>query len=173
MGVNIEGHIFLTGIMGCGKSSIGRQLASLYQRTFLDLDEHIEHVQNCTISEIFKNRGEAYFRDLETSALKQIASKKNHTKLVIATGGGIVLRPENVQFMSMMGTIVWIDRPLENILDDIALSNRPVLAGDKNQLKKVMQERQAIYHQSAHIHFSNQYSNADAACIVLSKLLER
>lgn len=87
-----DSNIYLVGFMGAGKSTVGRLLARVLEREFLDLDEQIAAHANRSISEIFAAEGEEGFRERESTALRQIAQRQN---LVIALGGGAVLRDEN------------------------------------------------------------------------------
>jgi shikimate kinase len=79
-------HIVLIGFMGSGKTTVGKMLADVLHMEFLDMDSYIEKQQNCTIKEIFADRGEAYFRELESKTLSDILSKSK--KMVVSTGGG-------------------------------------------------------------------------------------
>ena len=94
-------NILLTGFMGAGKTTVGKKLSKRLGYFFIDTDREIEKEQGCTISEIFKYGGEICFRDLETNMLQQLQSKQN---LVIATGGGMVMRQENRNLMQNLGT---------------------------------------------------------------------
>ena len=130
-------NIVLIGMPGSGKSTIGKALAETLGREFLDTDDMITEMHG-VISDIFANKGEAYFRDIETQAVKE-ASKKSG--FVIATGGGAVLRKENVTALKQNGLVFFLNRPLENI---IPTSDRP-LSSDIQALKKRFEERYSIY----------------------------
>lgn len=88
--------IFLVGMMGCGKSSVGFELSKISDYRYLDLDSEIEKDFGCTISEIFSNYGEERFRQAESAKLKVLADKKN---LIVATGGGIILNSGNLELL--------------------------------------------------------------------------
>lgn len=105
-------NIFLCGFMGCGKTTVGKFLASITGMKFIDMDVFIEENAGKSVSDIFKNHGEAYFRALETEAAKKL-SKMNG--LVVATGGGAVISPENTALFKSGGYIVLIDVPLKII----------------------------------------------------------
>ena len=130
-------NIVLIGMPGSGKSTIGKALAEKLGRYFIDTDDVITE-KHGVISDIFANKGEVYFRDIETQAVKE-ASKKSG--FVIATGGGAVLRKENVTALKQNGLVFFLNRPLENI---IPTSDRP-LSSDIQALKKRFEERYSIY----------------------------
>lgn len=149
-------RIYLTGIMGSGKSSIGKILAKECDFLFFDLDDQIEKKYGMTISEIFANKGETVFRDYEKQMLREISMNQRG---IIATGGGIILRNDNIDFMRAHGLVVFIDRPLEKIISDIDHSRRPLLRDGKDKLYQIFEERIERYHASAHIVFLNDYAN--------------
>ena len=130
-------NIVLIGMPGSGKSTIGKALAERLGRDFIDTDDMIKE-KHGVISEIFAQKGEEYFRDIEAIAVKE-ASK--NSGVVIATGGGAVLRQENVTALKQNGVIFFLNRPLEDI---IPTSDRP-LSSDIDALKKRFDERYGIY----------------------------
>ncbi|MEN9222156.1 MAG: shikimate kinase, partial [Thermostichus sp. BF3_bins_97] len=98
-------NIYLIGMMASGKSTLGAELAAQLGCQFFDTDVLVEQVAGCPIPQIFADQGEAAFRDLETQVLAQLSS---YTRLVIATGGGIVLRPQNWSYLHH-GLTLWLD----------------------------------------------------------------
>lgn len=164
------GHVFLTGMMGSGKSSIGSILASLLEFEFLDLDDRIEREQGCSIAQIFAECGEEGFRDAESQALRA-AVLQEESRWVVATGGGVILRDENVVFMKANGVIVLIDRPIEIIERDIETGRRPLLAGGTARLHAVHRERSQRYRATCDVCFVNQYTDAATAANALAQLL--
>ena len=108
-------NIVLIGMPGCGKTSIGKILSEKINLEFYDVDKYIEEMTDELISSLFK-KGEEYFRDTESSAIKEICKKEN---IVISTGGGVIKREENIKELKEKGKIFFIDRPLENIINDI------------------------------------------------------
>lgn len=134
-------NIVLIGMPGSGKTTTGKALAEKTGKTFVDTDEIIVSGYG-NISDIFAVRGETFFRDAETEAVKE-ASTLNGA--VIATGGGAVLRKENVDFLRQNGKLFFLNRPLEDI---IPTSDRP-LSSDCEALKKRFDERFDIYLSSA------------------------
>ncbi len=103
-------RIYLIGLPGSGKSSVGKELASKINFEFIDLDLYIEKNSFLFIDEIFHEYGEKYFRDLETNFLKEVSLNDN---VVISCGGGIVVREENKKYMD--GLVIYIDSDLEEI----------------------------------------------------------
>ena len=130
-------NIVLIGMPGSGKSTIGKALAEKLGREFVDTDDMIKE-KHGIISEIFASKGEKYFRDIETQAVKE-ASKRSG--IVIATGGGAILRQENVTALRQNGAVFFLNRPLEDI---IPTSDRP-LSSDIESLRKRFEERYPIY----------------------------
>ncbi len=136
--LSLKQNIVLVGMPGCGKSTIGKALAKKLNREFVDTDELIIKNEGKPIPEIFKSFGEKYFRDAETKAIKEASSKNC---LVIATGGGAVLRKENIDALSSNGKIFFLNRPVEDILPT---GDRP-LSSNMSDLKKRFDERYPIY----------------------------
>ncbi|MBR5437611.1 MAG: ATP-binding protein [Clostridia bacterium] len=135
--LNEKRNIVLIGMPGSGKSTIGKALSEALGKTFVDTDDIIKE-EHGDISRIFSEKGEKFFRDAETDAVKSVALKNN---LVIATGGGAVLREENVSSLKHNGILFFLDRPLEDI---IPTDDRP-LSKDIDALKKRYEERYDIY----------------------------
>lgn len=131
-------NIVLTGMPGCGKSTVGREIARALSMDFVDTDDEIVKDAGMSIPEIFAREGEKAFRDRETAAIKRVSALQ-HT--VIATGGGAVLREENVDLLKENGRIYFIDRPFEFL---VTSSDRP-LSSDRKMLKKRLDERYDIY----------------------------
>ncbi|NER06556.1 MAG: shikimate kinase, partial [Okeania sp. SIO3C4] len=102
-------NLYLVGMMGAGKTTVGELLAKDLGYRFLDMDSLISQVAGKSINEIFADRGEAGFRQLETNVLAEVSSYKN---LTIATGGGIVINPFNWSYLQH-GIVVWLDVPIE------------------------------------------------------------
>lgn len=152
-------NIILIGMPGCGKSTIGKQLAKSLGFAFVDLDFMIEKNIGKKISDIFKESGESGFRRLETAAFDASVKMKN---CVIATGGGIVTVAENSD-TAKKGLTVFIDRPLECISSDIKTSDRPLLAENGiKRLEKLYNERYDKYLSWADIRIINNKTAADA-----------
>ncbi|MBR3978785.1 MAG: AAA family ATPase [Oscillospiraceae bacterium] len=138
-------NIVLIGMPGSGKSTIGKALAQALNMAFVDTDEVIVERAQTSIPEIFAAQGEKAFRDLETAAITEVSKNQN---TVIATGGGAVLRTENVKLLSQNGRIYFLDRPLSAIE---ATADRP-LSSSREALEQRYKERYHIYRKSAHVH---------------------
>ena len=121
----IDRHIFLIGMAGSGKSSLGKKTASRLRLPYIDTDSRITQMLGLTVTEIFAQYGEEAFRNAETNTLINLMDEPPS---LISTGGGAVLNPLNYEIMRNQGIIVLIDRPLEQIMSDIKLDRRPLLA---------------------------------------------
>lgn len=136
-------NIVLCGFMGCGKTTVGRRLAALTGRKFIDTDAYIEKKAGLTVSEIFSKYGEAYFRELEHKCVTEIAQNAN---CIIATGGGTVLDERNVLALKNNGSLFFLDVPFETIFSPISNSNRPLVkALSKEDLEILFEARRSAY----------------------------
>ena len=131
-------NIVLIGMPGCGKTTAGKILKKRFGRELIDTDRLIEQKAEMKVSEIFEKFGESEFRRLETEAIKEIS---NQNSIIIATGGGAILKEENVRALKQNGRLIFIDRPLEML---IPTNSRP-LASDVDAIKKRYEERYDIY----------------------------
>ncbi len=150
----MDRHVFLIGMPGCGKTSLGRRAARETGASFMDLDEWIGKAAGKTIPELFAEYGEAGFRRAETGALVWMTRCRPG---VIATGGGAVMNPANRKIMRNWGMIVLLDRPLENILEDIRTEDRPLLQGEDGgeKLRALYEERDPVYRAAADVIIRN------------------
>ena len=144
------GNIVLIGMPGTGKSLIGKLLAELTGKTLQDTDAKIEEEAKMTIPEIFEKEGESGFRDRESAICKKLGKERN---LIIATGGGAILRPENVDALRQNGTLVHITRSI----DKLPTRGRP-LSKNIETLKKMEAQRMPLYKAAADITFRNNYT---------------
>jgi len=135
-------NIVLTGMPGCGKSTVGKRLSKLLDRPLLELDQMIEQKAGMHPSEIIRTQGEAAFRDLESEI---VAEASMETGCVISTGGGVILREENMRRLRANGRIYFINRPLKYILPT---NDRP-LSADREALEQRFRERYPIYKATA------------------------
>jgi shikimate kinase len=118
-------NIVLTGFMGTGKTAVGKELSQLLGLKLIDVDTEIEQSEQMTINEIFKQSGEPRFRERETAMIKKISSKKN---IIISTGGGAVLKQENMDLLRNTGVIVCLMATPKTILNRTSNSDdRPLL----------------------------------------------
>jgi len=138
-------NIILIGMPGCGKTTIGRELAKKLGRYFFDADQVLEEVSGQTIHELFA-QGEETFRDAESETIVYLASK---VKGVIATGGGVIKREENMQVLGNSGVIIFINRSPEEIIADIDTETRPLLVEGKEKIHQLYTERIALYRKYA------------------------
>ncbi|MFN4867865.1 MAG: shikimate kinase [Cyanobium sp.] len=141
-------NLYLVGMMGAGKSAVGRPLADALGYRFVDADTVLEGAAGRTIPEIFASEGEAQFRQLETAVLGEISGWHS---LVVATGGGVVTRPENWGHMRQ-GVVVWLDAPAEQLRARLGSdpTPRPLLQADDpgSRLRQLLTERQPLYAQA-------------------------
>lgn len=150
----IDGNIWLIGMPGSGKTTFGKQLAEEFEMTFVDADDFVCEQTGLTIPEMFA-KGEDFFRDRESEAIARLACREN---VVIATGGGSVLRPFNVDCMRLSGTTVFIDRAPEDIVSDVDCAARPLLADGAQKVFELYERRKSAYAAAAQITVQN---NAD------------
>ena len=141
-------NLYLIGMMGSGKSAVGRPLAEALGYRFLDADTSVEQVAGKSIPELFASEGEAGFRALEAAVLNQIAAWHS---LVVATGGGVVTRPENWGQLHQ-GIVIWLDAPGALLLERLTAdpTPRPLLAcpDPAARLAELLQERRPLYAQA-------------------------
>ena len=140
-------NLYLVGMMGAGKTTIGRLLGQHLDYSFFDTDAVIEQAATQPITQIFAESGEAAFRQLETQVLAQLSP---YTRLVIATGGGIVLKRENWSYLRH-GVVVWLDVPIEQLHQRLQHdTSRPILqnANLKEKLQTLSDQRQSLYAQA-------------------------
>lgn len=147
--MHVKNNIFLIGFMGAGKSTIARYLHRKYGMEWLEMDKEIERKQGMPISEIFRLKGEEYFRELETELLLSL-EEKEHT--VVSCGGGVPLRSCNVEAMKKSGIIVFLTARPETILERVKDSHdRPLLEGHKDveYIAELLAGRQKKYEAAA------------------------
>jgi len=138
-------NIIITGFMGSGKSIVAEELARKLGMEFIDMDQIIEERQEMSISDIFAIKGEKCFREQENKLVKELSQDKN---MVIATGGGTFLFPDNVRILSRAGEIVCLFADSQTIYKRVKRKNiRPLLKGDNalNKINHLLEERKKIY----------------------------
>lgn len=143
-------NLVLIGFMGCGKTTLGRSLALHSGYTFLDMDAEIERQAGMPITEIFAQCGEARFRELEHSFLQSLSAKEN---LVLSTGGGIVLNPDNMAILKQFGTVVFLSPPTDVLLKRLSGDvTRPLVAHKTpSEILALYKQRLPLYQQYADI----------------------
>ena len=139
-------NIVLIGMMGSGKTTCGRLLADKLNRPFVDCDEVIEGFAGRPIPEIFETEGEEAFRELESQVIRELSRQEG---LVIATGGGAVLRQSNVSALRDNGTILFLNRPAGEIFDSVAMDGRPLAQDGKDAFVDTFHRRLPIYRTAA------------------------
>ncbi len=144
-------NIFLVGPMGAGKTTIGRQLAEALGMDFVDSDQAIEERTGATIPWIFDVEGEAGFRKREKAMIDELTRRQN---VVLATGGGAVLDPENRRHLQSRGTVIYLHADIDQLLERTRKDrNRPLLQTDdpRARLEALMAERDPLYREVADI----------------------
>jgi shikimate kinase len=160
--------IYLVGFMAAGKTTLARALARRLDWQAVDIDELIEQRDRQTVAEIFAKRGEAYFRAAErTVLLEQIAPRH----LVIATGGGTYADVQNRAAINQDGVSVWLDVPLERLIDRVPADGRRPLAADRAGFERLYYQRRAAYEQ-AHVRLDAGRASVDALVEQLVDWLE-
>ena len=140
-------NLYIVGMMGAGKTCIGKIVAQKTHRRFVDTDALIEKRAGMTVAEIFAAEGEAGFRRRETAALRSLTRKKN---CIVSTGGGMVERRENIGLMRKSGTVVWLKRDLNTVIQNPRIRRRPLLAKDPKAIFGLMEKREPMYKKACH-----------------------
>jgi shikimate kinase len=141
----MKNKIVIIGMPGSGKTTLGKMLAEELNIKFFDMDEYIVEKTGKTTIQLFEN-GEEFFRDIESETCKELAEYSN---VLISTGGGVIKRKANIDTLNKEGLIIFIDRPVDNILGDVDVSFRPLLKDGKEKLLKLYDERYALYNEYA------------------------
>lgn len=145
--------LFLVGMMGAGKTTIGRSLARILNREFVDLDHELEARCGVRVSLIFDIEGEEGFRKRETTALEECSRRRG---IVLATGGGAVLAAENRSYLKERGVVVYLRASAEELYRRVARDrNRPLLqtADPKSRIRSLLEEREPLYEDVASLTF--------------------
>lgn len=170
-------NIYLIGMMGVGKTTVGKLLAEQFNYRFLDTDSLIETLakkkkyKKYCINDIFEEEGETNFRDLETQVLAQVSP---YTRSVISTGGGIVVKRQNWSYLHY-GLIIWLDAPVDLLAQRLAEDDtRPLLRKEKNielKLQSLLEQRQPLYSQAdLHILIENNKTPEDIVTEIITQI---
>lgn len=159
-------NIVLIGMPGSGKTTIGHLLSKELHMNFIDMDDYIEKKENKTIKELF-SISEIYFRNIESKHTVDIGNLDNH---IISTGGGIIKRDENMINLRKNSIIVFINRPLKNIMNDINTTTRPLLSDGKEKLYKLYEERYELYKKYCDIEILNNKDILDVVTQIIKKV---
>jgi len=154
--------IYLVGFMAAGKSTLARALARRLDWRVEDIDDLIEARERRSVAAIFADRGEPYFRAVERAVLADLRPPRH---VVVATGGGTFVEPDNRAAILQDGVVIWLDVPIERIVDRLPPDNRRPLAADREQLRQLYETRKLAYRQ-AHLRL-------DASRAPVEELVER
>ena len=144
-------NIFLVGMMGAGKTTVGRALATRMKREFVDTDRLLVDRTGVAVATVFEIEGEEGFRRRESAILREVCEQDER---VVATGGGIVLAEENLQVMRESGTVVYLRARLESLWERTRHdSSRPLLktANPRGTLAELLAIREPLYREAAHV----------------------
>lgn len=156
-------NIVLIGLPGSGKSTVGALLAQRLGWPLLDTDEMIVQREGRTIPEIFAREGEEYFRCAETACVWETVGA---AETVIATGGGIVLREENMTALRKSGFVCFLDRGAAEIAEGLDISGRPLLREGREKIYRLARERDALYRKYADAAISEKTPEAAAEAVL-------
>lgn len=157
-------NIYLIGFMGTGKSTVAKELIKQTHAKGVEMDQLIEEQQNMAITDIFRQYGETYFRDLETALLRSLGTEEH---LVVSCGGGTVLRDENAALMKEQGCIVLLTATPETVYERVKnSSNRPILNGNMSveYISELMEKRRARYESVADIRVATDGKDVSTIC---------
>lgn len=163
--------IVLIGMMGAGKSSVGRCLQLRTKLGLVDIDDVVASHIGTSIPEIFSKYGEQVFREIETQALREMAPAK---QTIVVTGGGIVVRKENMDLLKQLGIVVWLDCNEETLFERARRSgNRPLLRAEnpREAFARMLQTRLPLYAKIAQIRVdTSMLTDEEVAVAIVSKL---
>ncbi|WMJ88712.1 shikimate kinase [Anaerocolumna sp. MB42-C2] len=144
-------NLILIGFMGCGKTSVGLQLAKQLNFKFCDTDQIIEEKAKDTINHIFESKGEEYFRQLETETIKELKGRLKAT--VLSVGGGLPIQTGNEKLIRDLGQVIYLKTSKDTILKRLSGdTTRPLLAGDQEKrIETLLSFRAPIYEAAAHL----------------------
>jgi shikimate kinase len=146
-------NIVLIGFMGCGKSTVGRELHQRLGYPLVDMDQTIEQRAGQPITAIFADHGEEEFREMETRLLVELNSTESPRR-IISTGGGVVGRLQNRELLRQLGYVVWLHAPIEVILERTARNReRPLLHTENPEARiaTLMEIRKPLYQEASHL----------------------
>lgn len=135
-------NIILIGMMGCGKTTVGKLLASRLKRTLVDTDSFIERREGMSVSEIFESQGEGYFRSLEAGVAQALSLRRD---LIISCGGGLPLQEGAMAALKESGVVLWLDRDPEDIFAHEDLSGRPLAQEGRTAFLEKAAQRREVY----------------------------
>jgi shikimate kinase len=160
--------IYLVGFMAAGKTTLARAVAKRLDWQPVDIDQLVERREHLSVAEIFAKRGEAYFRTCEREALLEQLVPRH---LVVATGGGTFADVQNRAAINQDGVSVWLDVPLDRLIDRVPADGRRPLAADRAGFERLYYQRRAAYEQ-AHVRLDAGRASVDALVEQLVDWLE-
>jgi shikimate kinase len=152
MSPSASDKLYLVGFMGSGKTTVARALGRRLGWRVIDLDEEIERREGRTVSQVFAEQGEAYFRKVEREVLLAFLPARN---AIVATGGGTFVQAANRADIMADGVAVWLDAPFGHIVDRVPSDGRRPLAADRESFAALFEQRRAVY-RLAHIRIDAQ-----------------
>jgi len=162
------GNVFLVGMMGAGKTTLGKSLARRVERRFIDTDKLLVERTGAPVATIFELEGEAGFRRRESTLLQELAHDED---CVVATGGGAILDAANRRVMRESGTVVYLRARVEHLWERTGHDTpRPLLANDdpKGTLERLLAERDPLYREAAHVIVD---TGSQSAATILQRVL--
>ncbi|MCD8382371.1 MAG: shikimate kinase [Clostridiales bacterium] len=153
-------NLILVGMMGCGKTTCGRRLSRMLGMPLVDTDQEIVRREKMSVSDIFTQKGEAYFRTLETEVAQALCAQGGQ---IIATGGGLPLREENRMLLRKSGLIFFLNRSPEETFDGTDLADRPLAQQGREDFVRRYRERLPVYRSLAHYEIAGCSTPAAAA----------
>ena len=173
MDKKIEQNIFLIGFMGAGKSTIAKVLQRELGMELVEMDERIVKEQGMSKNDIFAQKGEDGFRDIESQLVIDIGKNK---KSIVSCGGGVVVRPQNVENMKKSGKIVFLTATPETILERVKNGkDRPLLNGHMNveYISELMEKRRQMYEDAADVKVSTDGKTVGEICTEIIQAITR
>ena len=169
----MQGNIYLVGLMGAGKTTVGRKLAGLLGRDFVDLDQALETRTGVSIAHIFEVEGELGFRNRETALLQETAQR---SQCVVSTGGGVVMRPENCEAMANSGQVVYLKASLNLLWSRLKdCQKRPLLQTEnpKQKIKDLLVERDPVYTRVADLVVDVSAESSKKMAVKIKEMLDK
>jgi shikimate kinase len=164
-------NIFLIGFMGAGKSTIARELQKRLGRKLVEMDARIVEEQGMSINDIFAQFGEEHFRDIESQLILTIGDEGN---TIVSCGGGVVVRPQNTEYMKKSGKVVYLKTSPETIYERVRYSTeRPILNGNMNveYIAGLLEKRRPLYEGAADITVVTDGRSCDEICSEILRAL--
>ncbi|MBQ8638248.1 MAG: shikimate kinase [Lachnospiraceae bacterium] len=167
-------NIVLIGFMGAGKTTIGRELAKHLSVPMIDSDALIEQKAQMSVSAMFEEKGEAYFRRMETDVLKELLDQKE--PMILSCGGGLPMREENRILLKQIGAVVFLEVSPETVANRLkGDKTRPLLQGAdaKNRIERLLEERKERYQQAADLCICVDGKAPETICSEILKKIEK